>query len=120
MATFDYNTSTVTVIIGVDGSHPPRDILRNVEELVNERVMGSSMSTGKDNVTLTTDQNPSKSEREMLGQNTMYIMKFDIFLKNGIKGSIVNAAHNTVVDVVSSNGFNITGTATVWQGNVEG
>jgi len=114
------NSNILTVIIGIDGSDPPREILQDVEELVNTEVnKQTDYSFGRDTVTLTVEDNATGPQREVLGGATLYIMKFDISVKRELNQGLVNAAHNTVVDIISDHEFNVTGTATVWDNNMQ-
>jgi hypothetical protein len=121
MVEYKIGESIVTVIVGIDGQPPPIDILGDVESLVNDRVNSQAeFEVGRDSVTLTVVENPSREQKEVLGSETLYIMKFDISLGlDELEPELVHAAHNTAVSKLNQLSFNITGTATVWDNKMQ-
>lgn len=122
MVEINLGNEIITVIIGIDGEAPPRDVQVSVEDLVNRQVnKEAELPIGRDSVTLTINENPTQDQRSILGDRVIHIEKFDIDIgREKLDQSMVNGAHNTVVDVLNGNGFNVTGTATVWKGNLQG
>jgi len=112
--------NTITVIVGVDGSVPPNDLLTDLRESVAMQVnREADYNINRDTVQLTTQERPTDEQMQILGGRTLHIQTYDITLDEQIDQAIVNAAHNTVVDKVSQLGFEISGTATVWDGNIQ-
>lgn len=121
MVEYEVGESLATVIIGIDGQPPPLDVLRDVESLVGDAVNDAAgFDYTRDSVTLTMVENPTKDQKSVLGSKTLYIMKFDISLgRKDLNMGIVSGAHNTAVKEVNELQFNITGTATVWDGKMQ-
>jgi hypothetical protein len=121
MVEFNTGDNIVTVIVGIDGSPPPQDIQMNMQETVNMRVDQSlDFNINRDSVTLTLTENPTIEQRGMLGPGVLYIATFDVNLGSmEVNQKVVNAAHNTVVEKMTNTGFNVSGTATVWDGNIQ-
>ncbi len=121
MVIYDFGEEIITVIVGVDGQVPPLDILQDVELMVNDTVnKQSGFDIGRDSVTLTVVEHPSREQKEVIGPRTLYVVKFDINLgREEMDMEAVNGAHNTIVSKLNELGFNITGTATVWDGEMQ-
>jgi len=111
----------VTLIAGIDGEVPNRQVQISIQEMVNHRVNKEiNAQANKDTVTLTINENPTRDQRQILGDRVLYIAKFDVDLAPiELTQKVVNSTHNTVVDVLKESGFNISGTATVWDGNLQ-
>lgn len=120
MVEFTSRSDIITVVVGIDGSLPPLDIQRDIEALVEGQINRKvDYRVGRDTATLTIDENPTKDAKNFLGSRTQYIQKYDVNMEyHNIDQEMMNAVHNEVVEVVSDHGFNITGTATVWDGDV--
>jgi hypothetical protein len=121
MVEFESFDKILTVIVGIDGTPPPREIQLDMRESLNIKVNDTAgYSQTRDSVTLTVDENPTRDERGFIGEHTQYLAKFDIELKDTeLNQDIVNAAHNTVVDLMKDLGFNVTGTATRWDNRLQ-
>jgi len=117
MVTFKSTDNIVTVIVGIDGDVPPKDILRDLEESVNMKINATvpDFEVARDTVGLTINEYPSEEQRDFLGGGTLYIAKFDVNLGEVDVGvGMVNATHNEVVERIDDLGFLISGTTTVW------
>jgi len=122
MVIYDPSHNIVTVIAGIDGDVPPREIQRDISESINITVNQAAdwLEIGRDSVTLTVLENPTKEQREVLGANTLYAMEFDVNRGNKKKNmDVIHATHNDIVDELTDLGFNITGTATIYQNSVQ-
>jgi len=106
------STNTVTVIVGIDGSAPPREIREDLRELILEEV-GVAFDMDADRVVLNVIKNTTKSQRDVIGKRALYAYQVDVNIGDRDEAKFMNMVHNSVVNVIDDVGFNITGTATV-------
>lgn len=121
MVEINLGNKIITVIVGIGGESPPRNIQISIEELANSQVnKETALPIGRDSVALTINENPTREQRSVLGDRVLHIQKFDVDIaREELDQDLVNAVHNMVVDAIDENGFNISGTATVWNGGLQ-
>jgi hypothetical protein len=117
---FVSNNKTIIVLLGIDGRPiKERDMRMDLQVLVNQTINQTLIDNGADikvtrnTVSLTVGENPTKQQKNELGQRTLYVQQYDIQTElEEVSMGLVNAVHNTVIDEVEELGFNITGTST--------
>lgn len=108
---FTSDEKNVLVLVGIDGQHPPNDILLSLEESV--RVSINQDISANFGVNLNTQERPSQAQKEALGPRLLYSMQFEVETPwEEISQKHINAIHNEVVGELNELGFNISGTKT--------
>lgn len=121
MVKFELDDSIVTIIVGIDGSLPPDDIQRDLQEAINTTVNQNvdRFDYTRDSVSMTAVPNPTREEREELGDKTLSAVQFDVNLGDvQVTQRLINAAHNDVVERMGELGFNVSGTTAIWEGQM--
>lgn len=109
---------SIIILLGIDGSTPPRDVRLTLQETVNQTInqalidRGADIEITRETVHLTISKNPTRQQKELVG-NALYLQQYDVETDmEEVSQRLVNMVHNTVVDEVEELGFNITGVET--------
>jgi hypothetical protein len=106
----------VLVLLGIDGSIPPRDLRINLETSVELSLLEMQEEGGNDvidEVNLTVGENVTKQQRQELRGATIYTQQYEIQTKfKKLPQEVVNAIHNSTIDAVEKLAFNVTGAKT--------
>lgn len=108
---FSRDNKKVLILIGIDGTEPPVDILMSAEELIWNKLNG--LVDEDFTVNLSTSSHPTSEQKQALGGSFIHVQQYEITTElEEISQGVVNAIHNEVIDVLNENGFNITDTRT--------
>jgi len=106
----------VLVLLGIAGQIPPRDVRISLETSVELSLLEMQEEGGNDiidEVNLTVGENVTKQQRQELGSATTYTQQYEIQTKfKKLPQEVVNAIHNSTIDVVEELGFNVAGAKT--------
>lgn len=111
---FSSNRKTVIVLVGVDGTQPPNQILLDMEQLVQDRINRVlDLKPGTLRVAVTSNPNPTPDQVLALGPNTLHVQQYDVETPwEEITQDQINGVHNEVIRQLNDVGTNITDTKT--------
>lgn len=111
---FSSNRKTVIVLVGVDGTQPPNQILLDMEQLVQDRINRVlDLKPGTLRVAVTSNPNPTPDQILALGSNTLHVQQYDVETPwEEITQDQINGVHNEVIRQLNDVGTNITDTKT--------
>lgn len=111
---FANDEKSVLVLIGVDGSHPPNDVLIAAETAIEVQINQEfGVPAESHTITLTTDSNPTRHQKDAVGDRALHIQQYEVKTPwSEIAQGHINGIHNTVVEKINNLGFNVTGTKT--------
>lgn len=111
---FASDRKTVIVLAGIDGELPPPDIRVNLQQLMEDRINRAfDLELGSLSVALTTNRNPSRQQKELLGMRTLHLQQYDVETpwKEITKEKVSNIEFE-VKDQIRDMNFNLVGTQT--------
>lgn len=111
---FANDTKSVIILAGVDGREPPNQILLDMEQLVQDSVNRElNLDIGTIDVHVTSSSNPSREQRQALGERAIHIQQYDIDTPwEEITQDQINKIHEIVIDQLNDIGVNMTVTRT--------
>lgn len=106
---------TIVVVLGIDGSVPPRDIQQSLETSVEDEVNRlMDRPAGSASVNLSINEHPTEEQKDKIGHPVIYIQHFDIYAKTDeVEPELAQEAESKVRRKVEELGFNVSGTHTV-------
>lgn len=118
MVDIEYNNPNVrTLAIGIDGQHPPRDVLMSLQSTINTQVNEFlEYEQARQTVKVTTEENIYDGTYEMFDDPFIYVLLVDIIFKDGVGTKLDTLRHGTE-SLLNKNGFNTT--TPVWVSNID-
>lgn len=110
---FVSDKKSVLVLVGLQKTEPPTDILINAESVVEIKINDVYNTPGADTVSLTTNDNPTDEQIEAVGNTALHIQQYEV--KTPVKKITqkqINGIHNTVIEKLNELGFSVTGSRT--------
>lgn len=115
MVEYEISDNIVTVVVGIDGSVPPRELQLSLSSEIS-RVVNENLGFNytRDSVTLTVDEYPGDERRFELGGATQYILMIDVNIgEKELTRNLINGVHNEIVEMIDGLGFIVAGSETI-------
>ena len=116
---FRKDKRVIAVLLGIAEEQPDRQMRLKLREAVNSTInqalieSGANIKVNRETVNLTTEENPSASQKAKIGQNAKHLQQYSIQTElEEVPKSLVTVVYNTVVSEVNEY-YNITGSETI-------